>query len=105
MRYLFQTRGQKYIKEYYFMSFVRQCGNKYGKKLLDTVTKIGIDAAKVACKKLVQETAETTIDLIGNKIADKITLTKKSVPVPQNQQDERLATPQHVTRKASTDYR
>ena len=32
-----------------------------------------MDTAKIAYKKVVQKTAEATGDLIGNKIADKIT--------------------------------
>ena len=32
-----------------------------------------MDAAKIASKRVVQNTAEATRDLIGNKIADKIT--------------------------------
>ena len=40
---------------------------------MDTATKTGIDAAKTASKRVVQKTAEATGDLIGNKIADKIT--------------------------------
>ena len=40
---------------------------------MDTATKTGIDAAKSASKRVVQKTAEATRDLIGNKIADKIT--------------------------------
>ena len=59
------------------MSFAKNCGNKYGKKLMDTATKTGIDAAKTASKRVVQKTAEATRDLIGNKIADKITLITK----------------------------
>ena len=55
------------------MSFARNLGDRYGKKLIDTATKTGIDAAKTASKRLVQKTAEATGDLIGNKIADKIT--------------------------------
>ena len=56
------------------MSFAsRKFGDKYGKTLMDTATKIGIDAAKTSSKRVVQKTAETTRDLIGNKIADKIT--------------------------------
>ena len=43
------------------------------KKLMDTATKTGINAAKTASKRVVQKTAEVTGDLIGNKIADKIT--------------------------------
>ena len=40
---------------------------------MDTATKTGIDAAKIASKRVVQKTAEATEDLIGNKIVDKIT--------------------------------
>ena len=40
---------------------------------MDTATKTGIDAAKTASKRVVQKTAETARDLVGNKIADKIT--------------------------------
>ena len=45
---------------------------------MDTATKAGIDAAKTASNRVVQKTAEATGDLIGNKIADKITLVGKS---------------------------
>ena len=50
------------------MSFVRKFGDKYGKKLMDTATKAGLDAAKNASKIVVQNTAEATGDLIGNEI-------------------------------------
>ena len=40
---------------------------------MDTAIKTGIDAAKTASKRVVQNTAEAAGDLIGNKIADKIT--------------------------------
>ena len=40
---------------------------------MDTATKTGIDAAKIASKRVIQKTAEAAGDLIGNKIADKIT--------------------------------
>ena len=52
------------------MSFAKKFGNKYGKKLINTATKTGMVAAKIASKRVVQK---TTVDLIGNKIADKIT--------------------------------
>ena len=62
------------------MSFAIEFGNKYGKKLVDTATKTGIDAAKAASKRVVQKTAEATGHFIGNKIADKISsLGKKKV--------------------------
>ena len=65
-------RYSKYIKEYGFLSFARKCGDKYGKTLIETATKIEIDASKTVSKQVVQETAEATGDLIGNKIADNI---------------------------------
>ena len=55
------------------MTFSKKFVNKYSKKLIDTVTKTRMDAAKTASKRVVQKAAEATGDLIGNKIADKIT--------------------------------
>ena len=49
-------------------------GNHYRNKIFNsTETETGIDAAKTACKRFVQKTAEATWDLIENKKADKIT--------------------------------
>ena len=45
---------------------------------MDTARKTGIDAAKTAAKQVIQKTAEATVDLTGNKIADKITSIGKS---------------------------
>ena len=60
------------------MSFARKFGDKYGKKLMDTATKTGIDTAKTASKRVVQKTAEATVDLIRNNLTDKITSIGKS---------------------------
>ena len=57
---------------------LQKSGDKYGKKIMDTATKTGIDAAKTASKRAVQKTAEATGDLIRNKIADKITSAGKT---------------------------
>ena len=38
--------------------FARKFGGKYGKTLIDTATKTGIDVARIASKGIVQETAE-----------------------------------------------
>ena len=73
MRYSTEPKFRKYVKGYGFLSFARKFGDKYGKKLMDTATKIGMDTAKTASKRVVQKTAEATGDLIRNKIADKIT--------------------------------
>ena len=73
MRYSKEPRFRKYVKGYGFLSFARKVGDKYGKKLILTATKTGIDAAKTVSKRVVQKNCRSTGDLIGNKIADKIT--------------------------------
>ena len=73
MRYSAEPGFRKYVKGYDFLSFARKFVNKYGKKLMDVATKTGMNAAKTASKRVVQKTAEATRDIIGNKIADKIT--------------------------------
>ena len=78
MRDSTEPKFTKYVKGYGFLLFARKFGDEYGKKLMDTATKTGIDAAKTASKRVVQKTAETTRDLIPNKIADKITSVGKT---------------------------
>ena len=56
---------------------------------MDTAKKGGIDAAKTASKRPVQKTAEATGDLIGNKIADKIT----SIGKPKEKEIEEIYIP------------
>ena len=46
---------------------------KYGKKILDKSVDAGKDFAKIAGKKVLPKSAEATGDLIGNKMADRIT--------------------------------
>ena len=50
---------------------------------MDTATKTGMDAAKIASKRVVQKAAEATGDLIGKKIADKITSIGKPKEKPK----------------------
>ena len=70
MRYSTEPRFRKYVKGYGFLSFAIKFGDKYGKKVMNTASKPGIDAAKTASKGVVQKTAEATGGLIGKKIAD-----------------------------------
>ena len=58
MRYSKQPRFRKYVIGYVFLSFARKFGDKYGKKLIHTAAKTGIDAAKTVSKRVVQKTAE-----------------------------------------------
>ena len=87
MRYSTEPKFRNYVKGYGFLSFVKKIGDKYGKKLMDTATKKEIDVAKTASKRVVQKTAEATVDLIGNKIADKIALPGKTKS--KEKEDER----------------
>ena len=88
MRYSLEPTYRRYVKGYGFLSFARKIGGKYGKKLMNTAVntknmygkkimeiakKQGTNFAETAGKKIVRKSAETTGDLIGNKIADKIT--------------------------------
>ena len=84
MRYSIEPRERRYVKGYGFLSFARNIGknisNKYGQKLVDTAKKSATDMIKTASKRAIQKTAKATGDLVGNKIADKITsVSKKSL--------------------------
>ena len=50
MRYSLKPKHRKYVQGYGFLSFARKSGDKYGKKLMDTARKTGIDSAKTASK-------------------------------------------------------
>ena len=97
MRYSLEPRYGRYVQGQGFMSFPRNIGNKYGKKIfdkgldvgksmkkkygkkiLDNSLSAGKDFAKVAGKKVLTKSAEATGDLIGNKIADRITKSAKN---------------------------
>ena len=93
VRYSTEPRFGKYVKRYGFLSFARKFGDKYGKKLIDTATKTGIDAAKTASKRVFQKTAEATWDLIGNKIAPKITSVGKSKEKEKTKKPEEIYIP------------
>ena len=84
MRYSIEPRERRYVKGYGFLSFIRNLGthaikvaknlnNKCGQKLPDSAKKSATDALIIAGKRAIQKTAKATGDLVGNKIADKIT--------------------------------
>ena len=77
MRYSIEPRDRIYVKGYRFMSFARSMSNKCRKKLVDTAKKSTTDAIKTTSKRIIQKTAEATVDLVGNKTADKITSVSK----------------------------
>ena len=107
MRYSIEPRERRYVKGYGFLSFAKNFGNKYGKKLMntaiktgtnfnskygkkftDTAIKTGKDFATIAGKKIVHKAAEATGVLIGNKIANKNTSASKKSQNEEIQSNE-----------------
>ena len=96
MRYSIEPKDRIYVKGDGFLSFAKNMGthatkvaknlsSKYGQKLLDSAKKSTTNGINTASKRAIQKTAEATYDLIGNKIADKITsVSKKSSTRSQN---------------------
>ena len=106
MRYSLEPSYIRYVQGQGFMSFAKNIGNKYGKKIFDKSINVGksmenkygkkildksIDAgkdfAKIAGKKVLTKSAEATGDLTGNKIADRIT---KSTRNKDQKEDDRI---------------
>ena len=104
MKYSLEPRYRRYVQGQGFMSFARNIGKKYGKKIfdksidvgksmkkrygkkiLDNSLSAGKDFAKIAGKKVLTKSAEATGDFIGNKIADRIT--KRSGNKDQKEDD------------------
>ena len=114
MRYSLNPHDRRCIQGQGFMSFARNIGNKYGrkifdkilpakalgsavdvgksikkygKKILDNSLSAGKDFAKIAGKKILTKSAEATGDLIGDKIVDRIT---KSARNKEQEEDDRI---------------
>ena len=115
MRHSLEPHYRRYVQGQGFMSFARNIGNKYGKsmissknvrkifdksldvgksiknkygkKILDKSLSAGKDFAKIAGKKVLTKSAEATGDLVGNKIADRIT---KSARNKEQKEDDRI---------------
>ena len=97
MRYSLEPSYRKYVQGQGFMSFAKNTGNKYGRKIFDKSIDVGKnmsnkygrkildksmdagkDFAKIAGKKILQKSAETTGEMIGNKIANRITRSSRN---------------------------
>ena len=84
-RHSLQSRERIFVKGYGIFYFANNMGksngkyiskkvsSKYSQKLLDHAKQSVTDALKTTSKRIIQKTAEATDDLIGNKIADRIT--------------------------------
>ena len=109
MRYSIKPRERIYVKRYGFLSFAKNMGkslsNKYGQKLLDSAKKSTTDAIETASKRATQKTVKATGDLIGNKIADKITSVSKKPSNDNNNNNEDAELTTHKKRYISPEER
>ena len=106
MRYSLEPSYRRYVQGQGFMSFAKNIGSKYGRKLFDKSIDVGkntsnkydrkildksMDAGKdfrkIARKKVLTKSPEATGDLIGNEIADRIT---KSSRNKEQKEDDRI---------------
>ena len=68
----------------------KNLSNKYSQKIFDTAKKSATDAIRTASQGAIQKTAETTGDLVGNKITS---ISKKSTKtLPTIDEDAELTT-------------
>ena len=89
-RYSVQPRDWVFVKGYWFLSFAKYMGKnicktitknligKYNQNLLDYAKQSATDTLKTSSKRVIQKAEEATGDLIGNKIANKITKASRS---------------------------
>ena len=111
MRYSLEPHYRRYVQGQGFMSFARNIGNKYGKKIFDkslrakalgSAVDVGksmnkkygkkildnsLSAGKDFAKIVLTKSAEATGDLTGNKIADRIT---ESARNKEQKEDDRI---------------
>ena len=73
MRYSIEPKKRIYVKGHGFVSFARNFSDKYSKSLIVKGIDVSKTFPKTAGKRILKESAKATGDLIGNKIADKIT--------------------------------
>ena len=78
-------------------------------KRLDSAKKSGTDAIKTISKRKIQKTAEAAGDLIGNKIADKITSVSKkssaqSEKLKNDTSNDETETKINISRRKTTNY-
>ena len=109
MRYSLEPSYRKHVQGQGLMSFAKNIGNKYGRKIfdksIDVSNKYGrkildksVDASKdfgkIVGKKVLHKSAEATGEMIGNKVADRIT--KSSRNKAQKEDDRMMEETQEI---------
>ena len=80
-----------FARDYGFLSFAKNVGKNIGEnisqisqKRIDHATKSPADTLKTTSKRVIHNTAESTSDLIGNAISDRIRKVLPQNSLPQN---------------------
>ena len=102
MRYFNNLNTENTLKDTVFCHFQENMVINIVKKIMDTATKTGIDAAKTASIRVVQKTAE---DLIGNEIADKITSLSKTKNKEKEDEKQELYLPPEKRQQIIDDFK
>ena len=83
MRYSIEPWDRVYVKGYGFLSFAKNMtknsSNKHSQNLFNAAKKSTRVAIKTTSKRPIQKTAETTGDLIGNKMQIKLQVFQNSL--------------------------
>ena len=120
MTYHTNRKYRKYVQGYGFLSFAKMFGKRYGKNIVNK----GITAAKrfnksknckalkkegtkTSGKQILKRTAESTGDLIGNKIADKTSSlnNKPQEQLEKEQEQEEIVIPPERRQEIIDDLR
>ena len=92
MRYSIESKDRIFVKNNEFLSVANNMGKnigkniiknisgKYSQKILDSAKQSATDVFKIASKRALQKTADTTGDMIGNKTDDIITKFSRNSP-------------------------
>ena len=121
MRYSVQSKHRIFVKGYEFLSFAenmrksigkntsKKLSGKYCQKPLDHAKQSASDALKTSSKRVIQNRAEVTGDLIGNKIAKRITKVSRGSPQNNseaitNEYDKEIPKEIYISRRKTENY-
>ena len=128
MTYRADNKIRRYVKDYGFMSFVKNLGSKYSKKIIDygisaskrikdsaskfnqnrhgrTLKKEGSKFLKISGQKVLEKAAPAVGDYVGSKIADKITSSLRVSENQEPQEEEEIIIPPDKRQQILNDLR
>ena len=116
-----QNKYQNYVQGHGLLSLAKKIGNKYGKRIVNkgiTAAKIfnnskygkalekeGLKFAKTSANPSLEKYAQAIDDLIGNKIADKISSLNNEPEQPEEQEQQEIIIPLEKRQQIIDDLR